>query len=403
MQKVLYVASPSMKQPWALKMLKFAFIIFKYFPYGGMQRDMLRTALTLTARGHHVDIYTMAWQGEQPAGLRIHVLAQSGWLNYKRYQAFIRATFEQIDRAETDFIVGYNRMQHLDAHFAADPCFIERATHQRNWLYRLLPRVKWFAECERAIFAADASTDILAVSLTEKTCFQHWYGTPDERFHYIPPFLSSTRFALQDRTQMRTYLRQAFAFGADDFVYLLTGSGFHMKGLDRVIHALAALPPTLRAHTRVVAVGQDNPRDFQKLAHKLGVADLITIAKGRPDIPQLMQGADVCVHPARRENTGLVILEGMACATPMLVTDTCGYAHFVLEADAGLVCTSPYQQTTFNQLFAQMRVSPQLADWGQRGLTLAQRLMQANDGCAEADILERLATQRLASRRQRVI
>lgn len=372
-------------------MLKFAFIIFKYFPFGGMQRDMLRTALELTQRGHQVDIFTMSWQGEQPDALRIHVLPQTGWLNYQRYQAFIRASYAHITQAEFDLVFGYNRMAGLDAHFAADPCFIERATHQRSWLYRQLPRVKWFTACEQAIFGADARTEILAVSLTEKANFQRWYGTQDTRFHYIPPFLSPTRFALQDRETMRAYVRQTFQFAPEDFVYLLTGSGFHMKGLDRVIRALAALTPALREQTRVIAVGQDQPRDFIKLAKKLGVAHLVTISKGRPDIPQLMQGADVCVHPARRENTGLVILEGMACATPMLVTDTCGYAHYVTDADAGLVCASPYQQTSFNQLFAKMREHPQLRDWGMHGLALANRVMQENDGSAEANILIALA------------
>ena len=40
---------------------------------------------------------------------------------------------------------------------------------------------------------------------------------------------------------MRAHLREAFGFDASDFVYLLTGSGFSMKGLDRAIEALAAM------------------------------------------------------------------------------------------------------------------------------------------------------------------
>src|SRR6187551_1723492 len=168
--------------------MKFAFIIFKYFPFGGMQRDMLRTANELLEAGHTVEVFTMSWQGEAPAGIKVHVLPQTGLFNYQRYQKFIEATFSQTD--SFDYIFGYNRMAGLDAHFAADPCFIERAHRQRHFLYRLLPRFKWFAACEKAVFSADAKTQILAVSLTEKPHFQHWYGTQSERFHYIPPYLS---------------------------------------------------------------------------------------------------------------------------------------------------------------------------------------------------------------------
>ena len=383
--------------------MKFAFIIFKYFPYGGMQRDMLRTANELVKRGHAVEIFTMTWQGDLPSDIKMHELPQKAWFNYQRYQQFIEATFAIIKGNGFDYIFGYNRMAGLDAHFAADPCFIERAHKQRSFLYRLLPRYKWFSACEKAVFSANKPTQILAVSLTEKPHFQHWYGTQSERFHYIPPFLSPERFAardkvLQDKTGMRAHLRNAFGFAANDFVFLLTGSGFAMKGLDRSILALAALPDDVRTNTKLVAVGQDNPKQFQKMAQKLGLAQQVVISKGRPDIPQLMQGADACIHPAYRENTGLVILEGMACGAPMLVTASCGYAHHVADADAGIVSAYPFNQTEFNQQFLQMIQADKKTEWAKNGLSYVQQIMQANDGGAEAEILIKLANQKTRKR-----
>ncbi len=361
-----------------------------------MQRDMLRTANELLKRGHAVEIFTMSWQGEQPTGISAHVLSQTGLFNFQRYQKFIDATFLQIKTGNFDYIFGYNRMAGLDAHFAADPCFIERAHQQRNFLYRLLPRFKWFTACEKAVFSSDSNVQILAVSLSEQPHFAKWYGTQSTRFHYIPPCLLPERFKLKPKLEAQAYLRQQFNFAADDFVYLLTGSGFAMKGLDRAILALAALPDVLRTNTRLVAVGQDNPRQFEKMAKKLGLQNHVVVSKGRPDIPLLMQGADVCAHPAYRENTGLVILEGMASATPMLVTASCGYAHYVKDANAGLVCEMPFEQENFNALFAQMRTSEHKSMWANNGLKQAQRLMQENDGSAEAEILIKLANNKHA-------
>lgn len=362
-----------------------------------MQRDMFRTANELVKRGHAVEIFTMSWQGELPAaGIQVNVIPAKGLLNYRRYQKFIAQAQAAIQRAnDFDFVFGYNRMAGLNAHFAADPCFIERAHQQRSWLYRLTSRYRWFVECERAIFDANAKTQILAVALTEKPHFQHWYGTQSERFYYIPPFLSPERFVLKDKIEMRKHLRNAFGFAENDFVFLLTGSGFSMKGLDRAILALAALPAELLKHTRLVAVGQDNPKHFSKMAEKLGLSENVVISKGRSDIPQLMQGADVCVHPAYRENTGLVILEGMACGAPMLVTESCGYAHHVTEADAGLVSANPFDQSKFNQHFLSMRIASaqQRETWAKNGLSHAQQVMQENDGSAEANILITLAEQ----------
>jgi UDP-glucose:(heptosyl)LPS alpha-1,3-glucosyltransferase len=376
--------------------MKFAFVIFKYFPFGGMQRDMLRTANELLKRGHQVEVFTLSWQGDAPTGMKVHVLPQTGWFNFQRYQKFIDASFSIIQAGQFDFIFGYNRMAGLDAHFAADPCFIARAHQQRSWLYRLTPRYRWFVACEKAIFSEESNTQILAVSLTEKPHFQHWYGTQSERFHFIPPFLSPERFVLQDKTTMRQHLRSTFGFAENDFVYLLTGSGFAMKGLDRAILAMAALPPELLMHTKLVAVGQDNPKQFANMAKKLGLAHQVVISKGRSDIPLLMQGADVCVHPAYRENTGLVILEGMACGAPMLVTESCGYAHHVGEADAGMVNPVPFNQELFNQQWLAMRTATaeKRTAWSNNGLNHTKQIMQDNDGNAEAKILIQLAEQK---------
>ena len=33
-----------------------AFCLYKYFPFGGLQRDFMRIAQTVAARGHHVRV-----------------------------------------------------------------------------------------------------------------------------------------------------------------------------------------------------------------------------------------------------------------------------------------------------------------------------------------------------------
>ena len=40
-----------------------AFCLFKYFPHGGLQRDMLRIALACQLRGYSIDVYTTSWEG----------------------------------------------------------------------------------------------------------------------------------------------------------------------------------------------------------------------------------------------------------------------------------------------------------------------------------------------------
>lgn len=386
--------------------MKFAFLIFKYFPYGGMQRDMLRTATRLAEAGHSVDIFTMSWDGQMPGeslperNIRAHIMPGNGWFNFQKYQDFIRQAQARIAcEPSFDLIVGYNRMGGLDVYFAADPCFIERAHRQRNWLYRLTPRYRWFQKIEQAIFSPQAKTQMLMVDMAEKAVFQRWYQTQDDRFHYIPPYLSGERLQLHDRAEMRAYLRNAFNLPPETKIALLVGSGFYMKGLDRAVQALASLPPDMRKDFKLIAIGQDKPASFIRMANKLKVADNLIISRGRPDIPQLMQGADFYLHPAYRENTGLVILEALASGLPVLATASCGYAVHVQEADAGQVVPVPFEQATLNRMLLEMvslvhARDTRLERWRDNGLQYARRLMAENDGSAEAAIMLRIAGQK---------
>lgn len=375
--------------------MKFAFIIFKYFPYGGAQRDMMRIAKACVARGHEVHVFTQSWHAPAPeAGIKPHILPGLGWFNHYRYRDFIRQTHAAIFALGADYVVGFNRVPGLDAYFAADPCFIERAQARQNPFYRLSGRYRFFADCERAVFAPDAGCEILLLSPREKDFFQHWYATPDVRFHLIPPPMPADRFVALDVDEARASVRSEFGFVPDDILLLLVGSGFRTKGLDRAILGLAALPPEIRNKTRLLAVGQDNPKAFVKLAQKAGLADRVRICAGRDDIPRLMHAADLLVHPARSELAGHVLIEAMAAGLPVLVSDVCGYACHIAQAGAGELVPSPFDQIQYDRQLEHMLTSDTRKDWQAYGKNYARALMAANDGSAEAVMLETFARQK---------
>ena len=54
--------------------MKLACIMFKYFPYGGLQRDFMRIAGIAIAEGDSIDVYTLEWSGDVPAGMNVNVI-----------------------------------------------------------------------------------------------------------------------------------------------------------------------------------------------------------------------------------------------------------------------------------------------------------------------------------------
>jgi len=351
-----------------------AFTLFKYFPYGGLQRDFLRIALACQARGHAVRVYTLQWQGEVPPGFEVVKVPVKALTNHRRYEKFVDWVGRDLRTRGADRVIGFNKMPGLDAYFCADPCFEDKARTLRGSLYRLSGRYRHFAVYERAVFAPDSRTVILMISAVQQALYVKHYGTPPARLHLLPPGIAADRRAPPDAAAIRAGFRGEFGLAEDDLLLLQIGSGFRTKGLDRSLRGLAALPPALQARSRLIAIGQDNPKPFLSLARTLGLAEKVIILSGRDDIPRFLLGADLLVHPAYNENTGTVLLEAVVAGLPVLTSAACGYAHYIDEAAAGRVAPLPFDQDGFNGILAGM-----LADdaarrqWGASGLAWAER------------------------------
>lgn len=382
------------------RQLRLAFCLVKYFPFGGMQRNFLRIAQACLEHGHEVHVYALEWQGERPSRLKLTLLRIKTWLKHQRGSAFAQAAAEEIAKHDYDAVIGFNRMPGLDVYYAADPCFVARAQKQRGKLYRLSARYRDFAALEKAVFAPESGTEILVLSEVEKANFIRHYGTPAERFHLLPPEIATDRFASSDAPLIRAGLRAEFGIAPSEKLLVLIGSGFKTKGLDRALLALASLPAELRSRTRLIAIGQDNPRPFLRLARRLKLSRQVSILPGRDDIPRFLQGADLLIHPAYAENTGTILIEAMAAGLPVLTTDACGYSPHVKRAGAGYVLASPFDQSELDSRLAEMLMSDQHRHWHDEGIRYAASLRNFSRTTIAMEVIETRAIKNAERRRE---
>ncbi len=354
--------------------MQLAFTLFKYFPFGGLQRDFLCIALACQARGHAIRVYTLSWEGDIPPGFEVVKVPVKALSNHRRYEKFADWVRKDLAARPADRLIGFNKMPGLDVYYCADPCYEDKARTLRGPMYRLSGRYRHFAAYERAVFATDSQTEILMISAVQQALYVKHYGTQPERLYLLPPGIAPDRRAPANATEIRADFRREFHLGDDDLLLVQIGSGFKTKGLDRSLRALAALPATLKQRTRLIAIGQDDPKPFVSQTRSLELNDRVRILKGRNDIPRFLLGADLLIHPAYNENTGTVLLEAVVAGLPVLTTAACGYAHYIGEAGAGHVVPLPFDQDGFNALLAGM-----LADdaarrqWGASGLVWAER------------------------------
>lgn len=333
--------------------MRVAFCLFRYFPFSGLARDMLRIAQCARGRGHDVTLFTSEWQGEPADGFQTEIVPASGFTNHGRAAAFQRSLKPRLEGG-FDAVVGFNKIPGLDVYYAADACFAARARYNRHPLYRLTARYRGYQRLESAVFGHQAGTQILALGDHAISEFQEFYGTPDSRFTVLPPTLQDRYRNPAPEAQARARIRTTLETGEADPMILMVGSGFRTKGVDRAIRAVAALPQGLRRNARLVIVGKGNPEPYVSQARACGIDAQVSFPGGRDDVPEFMSAADVLLHPAHNENTGAVLLEAMAMGLPVLTTDVCGYARHVAEADAGLVLGSPFSQCALDRALENM-------------------------------------------------
>jgi len=352
--------------------MKLGFLLFDYFPYGGLQRDCLKIAQLCATRGHDVTIYTRTWQGERPMDVRVALFGRSGASNIARNRAWVKQLRATLPGEQLDGVIGFNKLPGLDVYYGSDPCYAAKVRRLKSFWYKWLPRYHHFKGLEQSVFARGQRTHILVLTENEIPRYQEFYGTERERFHVLPPGVERRTFTEEQKLETRAQLRHGQGWDYDHLL-LLVGSGFRVKGLDRAIRSLAALPMETRERTRLVVIGQNRPTEFELLARQLGVADRVHFLGGRDDVFDWLLTADLLIHPARSEAAGMILLEALTAGLPVLATDVCGYACHIERAGAGRILPSPFSQEQCDTAVREMLVAGERAAWSVNGVAYAAR------------------------------
>jgi glycosyltransferase involved in cell wall biosynthesis len=152
-------------------------------------------------------------------------------------------------------------------------------------------------------------------------------GVPAGRVQVLRNGVDLALFAPQDRAAARREL----GLDAAGPIVLSVGSLLPVKAVDLVIRAVAALPKALLV---VVGDGPDKAK-LQRLAQdlSLGVRFLGSMAQAR--LATAYNAADVLVLASAREGCPNVLLEALACGTPVVAAAVGGVPEIVREPAAG--------------------------------------------------------------------
>jgi teichuronic acid biosynthesis glycosyltransferase TuaC len=144
------------------------------------------------------------------------------------------------------------------------------------------------------------------------------------------------RFQLGDCASLRA------AIGITGFTLLSVGHLVPVKGHDLAIGALPLLPGV----TLLLAGDGSERRALEAHATKLGVADRVRFLGVVPqaELPRYYGAADALVLASSREGWANVLLEAMACGTPVVASRVWGTPEVVASPDAGILMRERSEQ-----------------------------------------------------------
>jgi glycosyltransferase involved in cell wall biosynthesis len=148
----------------------------------------------------------------------------------------------------------------------------------------------------------------------------------------------SSRMAVGDGTDAgRAGLRAELGLPADAQLIALVGRIEDQKGVDLLVRAVpAVVAGAPRAHVLVVGDGTRRAA-AEALAEELGVSGRVHFTGWRHDLAEVMRAVDVLALPSRWEAFGIVNLEAMAAAKPVVGFAVEGIPEVVVHGETGLL------------------------------------------------------------------
>tara|TARA_B100001057_G_scaffold23200_1_gene21492 strand:- start:4279 stop:5382 length:1104 start_codon:yes stop_codon:yes gene_type:complete len=332
---------------------KLALVLFKYFPYGGLQKDFLGVSKELFSRDYEIKIYTRSWEGEIPSGYDVTELGNDGLSNFSKNKNFVENVKKSLSHFSPDIVFGFNKMPGLDLYFAADTCFRKQAT-LKHPVQKFTRRYKQALEYEKSVFSNSYNTRLLLLNKNQADDFQSFYNTDPDRMKIIPPGIEENW-----NLYSSINIHQLFDIPSEEKIILFVGSDFSRKGLDRAIlgmHHLAKcnIPATL------LVIGDDNKKPFMRSIKKLSLEKKVVFLGPRSDVASFMKSSDLLVHPAREEAAGNIIIEALVSGLPTLVSSEVGFSSEVLNFQSGEVVEGDFNQDKYNSILKEYLSSKRL-------------------------------------------
>jgi len=327
--------------------LRIALAHQRHAAVGGTERFLNALAAFLAERGHAVVIVCRRHEAAPHERVRFERLRGFALGSSWRLWRFSRDLERHLERADYDVVLGLGKTVTQDVIRAGGGChqtYIDAASRwtRRPWERWLgLGRIKnrLALELERRAYSPARCGRVITNSKMVQRDIIARHGVPERSISVIYNGVDLRRFSPRNREEAGAELRRRLGFLPEHCVLLFLGRGFGRKGLDRALEAFARIRDA-RPSARLLVAGHDRRRPaYERLAGRLGLADVVRFVGERGDPESCYGAADLYVLPTRYDPFAFSVIEALASGLPVVTTDGNG-ASELIDASVGSVVSA---------------------------------------------------------------
>jgi UDP-glucose:(heptosyl)LPS alpha-1,3-glucosyltransferase len=221
---------------------------------------------------------------------------------------------------------------------------------------------------ERRIYANPA-VSLTAVSQRTARFLRKYFGR--DKIHILRNAVDLDAFSPKARLERRKEVRWKLGFRPDDFVFLLIGNDWPVKGVPTLLESLAQCKD-LSVHALVV--GGEDTQPYVQLARRLDISDRLHFAAPQSDVITFYAAADCYASPTREDACALPPTEAMACGLPVITTIENGGSEIIRNELDGFVLADPLDAAALAGIVRRLCTdSPFCKQVGERAAQTAQQ------------------------------
>ncbi|WP_158701650.1 glycosyltransferase family 4 protein [Lentibacillus sp. Marseille-P4043] len=221
---------------------------------------------------------------------------------------------------------------------------------------------------------------VVAISNVVKDQVLKKYNIKSDNIKVIYNGVNCRQFITENKTYNRHKLIRELGLNDNDKILLFIGWELERKGFGTIIKALDTIK---RDDIKLLVVGSDANSRIKSIIESKGLKNHVMFLGKRNNTDYYYSAADLFVFPTYYEAFGLVILESLACGTPVITSKIAGAAELITHQKEGLLLNDPSNASELTeQLLHVVDDSQGIYRMGQNGRKLAEEY-DWNKVCAQ--------------------